>query len=73
MSVRALIGPFASPGMIIPTGALPMTRSGKIMRQILRKIACRETVSMGDITKLLDPSIVDELIVKVKKFHKTKM
>ena len=73
MSVRTHIGPFASPDMIIPTGALPMTRSGKIMRRILRKIASGETDSMGDITTLLDPSIVDDLILKVEKFQKSKM
>jgi acetyl-CoA synthetase len=63
--VRSEIGPFASPDMLWVTPSLPMTRSGKIMRRILRKIVAGETDSLGDISTLADPSIVDVLIKKV--------
>jgi len=56
------IGPFAKPELIQIVSGLPKTRSGKIMRRILRKIATKETESMGDISTLLNPEIVDELI-----------
>ena len=65
--VRQHIGPIATPDMILITNGLPKTRSGKIMRRILRKIACQETDSLGDISTLADPSIVEELIEKRKK------
>ena len=69
-AVRTSIGPFATPDMIIPSSSLPMTRSGKIMRRILRKIASGETDSLGDITTLGDPSIVQILIDKVEGMTK---
>lgn len=56
------IGPFAKPELIQIVSGLPKTRSGKIMRRILRKIATKETESMGDISTLLNPEIVEELI-----------
>merc|ERR1719456_1896288 len=59
--VRKEVGPFAMPDNIIFTSALPKTRSGKIMRRILRKIAENDTSNLGDTSTLLDPSIVDEL------------
>jgi acetyl-CoA synthetase len=59
--VRSEVGPFAMPDQILFTSALPKTRSGKIMRRILRKIAENDTSSLGDTSTLLDPSIVDEL------------
>lgn len=59
--VRKSVGPFAQPDHIIFTSALPKTRSGKIMRRILRKIAEKDTSNLGDTSTLLDPSIVDEL------------
>merc|ERR1712070_1309217 len=65
-SVRKEVGPFAQPDQIIFTSALPKTRSGKIMRRILRKIAENDTSSLGDTSTLLDPSIVDELKAKAK-------
>jgi acetyl-CoA synthetase len=65
-SVRKFVGPFAMPDQIIFTSALPKTRSGKIMRRILRKIAENDTSSLGDTSTLLDPSIVDELKEKAK-------
>ena len=63
--VRKDLGAFCSPDMIIISPSLPMTRSGKIMRRILRKIVCGETDSLGDTSTLADPSIVDTLIEKV--------
>jgi len=64
-TVRASIGPFATPDIICPTAALPLTRSGKIMRRILRKIASGEIDSIGDVSTLADPSVVDVLIDKM--------
>lgn len=63
--VRTDIGAFCTPDLIVCTPSLPMTRSGKIMRRILRKIVCGETDSLGDTSTLADPSIVDKLIAKV--------
>lgn len=57
--VRKLIGPFASPDKIQVVKALPKTRSGKIMRRILRKIAEGDTSSLGDTSTLIDPSVVE--------------
>mmetsp|Transcript_656 Transcript_656/g.994 ORF Transcript_656/g.994 Transcript_656/m.994 type:complete len:326 (-) Transcript_656:174-1151(-) len=64
--VRKEIGAFASPDVICITPSLPMTRSGKIMRRLLRKIVADETDSLGDTSTLADPSIVDTLIDKIK-------
>jgi acetyl-CoA synthetase len=64
LSVRTGIGPFAAPDKIIISPSLPMTRSGKIMRRILRKIVAGETDSLGDISTLADPSVVELLIAK---------
>lgn len=69
-SVRHHIGPIATPEHICITPALPKTRSGKIMRRILRKIVARETDSIGDVSTLADPGVVDVLIVKVNKLLK---
>ena len=60
--VRKIIGPIASPDVIHFSPDLPKTRSGKIMRRILRKIAANELDSLGDTSTLADPSIVDKLI-----------
>jgi acetyl-CoA synthetase len=60
--VRQLIGPIASPDLIQWAPGLPKTRSGKIMRRILRKIAENEFSNLGDTTTLADPSVVDDLI-----------
>ena len=60
--VRTDIGPIASPDVIQFAPALPKTRSGKIMRRILRKIAENELHSLGDTSTLADPSVVDQLI-----------
>ena len=56
------IGSFAKPELIQWAPGLPKTRSGKIMRRILRKIACNELDSLGDTSTLADPSVVDSLI-----------
>ena len=60
--VRTEIGPIASPDVIQWAPGLPKTRSGKIMRRILRKIAENDYGSLGDTSTLADPSVVDELI-----------
>ena len=60
--VRHEIGPIASPDAIQFSRELPKTRSGKIMRRILRKIAAEEFDTLGDISTLADPSLVDDLI-----------
>ena len=62
MHVRKEIGPIAAPEAIQFAPALPKTRSGKIMRRILRKIAEKDTSNLGDISTLLDPSVVEYLI-----------
>jgi acetyl-CoA synthetase len=68
--VRRDIGSFATPDLICIAPTLPMTRSGKIMRRILRKIVCGETDSLGDTSTLADPSIVDVLIAKTAQLQK---
>ncbi|MFA7432042.1 MAG: acetyl-coenzyme A synthetase, partial [Rhodospirillaceae bacterium] len=60
--VRREIGPIASPDVIQWAPGLPKTRSGKIMRRILRKIAENDFGSLGDTSTLADPSVVDDLI-----------
>ena len=60
--VRKEIGPIAAPDMIQWAPGLPKTRSGKIMRRILRKIAAGETDGLGDTSTLADPGVVDELV-----------
>ncbi|MNR23364.1 Acetyl-coenzyme A synthetase [compost metagenome] len=58
------IGSFAKPDLIQWAPALPKTRSGKIMRRILRKIACNELDTLGDTSTLADPSVVQDLVDK---------
>jgi acetyl-CoA synthetase len=60
--VRSEIGPIASPDIIQWAPGLPKTRSGKIMRRILRKIAANETDSLGDTSTLADPAVVEDLV-----------
>jgi acetyl-CoA synthetase len=60
--VRKQIGPLATPDLIHFTPGLPKTRSGKIMRRILRKIAANEHDQLGDTTTLADPSVVQSLV-----------
>ncbi len=66
--VRTEIGPIASPDVIQWAPGLPKTRSGKIMRRILRKIAANEVDNLGDTSTLADPSVVDNL--KDNRFNK---
>jgi len=65
--VNKIIGPIAKPDKIQLTSGLPKTRSGKIMRRILRKVAENDTSSLGDTSTLLNPEIVDEIIKGAKK------
>ena len=60
--VRKQIGPLATPDIIHFSPGLPKTRSGKIMRRILRKIAANEHDQLGDTTTLADPSVVQSLV-----------
>ncbi|MDC0145121.1 acetate--CoA ligase [bacterium] len=64
--VREIIGPHASPDKIQFNPGLPKTRSGKIMRRILRKIAENDIDNMGDISTLADPSVVESLVLNKK-------
>ena len=65
--VREDIGPIATPDLIQWAPYLPKTRSGKIMRRILRKIAEGDTKSLGDISTLADPSVVEDLVQNAKR------
>ena len=60
--VRSVIGPIASPDIIQWAPNLPKTRSGKIMRRILRKVASKEEEAIGDVSTLNEPEVVEELI-----------
>ena len=60
--VRKEIGPIASPDLIQWAPGLPKTRSGKIMRRILRKIAENDYSNLGDTSTLADPAVVDDLV-----------
>jgi acetyl-CoA synthetase len=64
--VRQAIGPIATPDRVVVTPGLPKTRSGKIMRRILRKIAAGETGDLGDVTTLADPGVVDRLLAAAR-------
>jgi len=68
--VRAEIGPIATPDIIHFAPGLPKTRSGKIMRRILRKIGANEFDSLGDTSTLADPSVVENLITRHKDLTK---
>jgi len=64
--VRRSIGPFATPDRIAIVPGLPKTRSGKVMRRILRKAAAGETRELGDTSTLADPSVVDAILAAAK-------
>ncbi|KAI0875153.1 hypothetical protein GGS24DRAFT_489501 [Hypoxylon argillaceum] len=70
LQVRRSIGPFAAPKAVYIVPDLPKTRSGKIMRRILRKILAGEEDQLGDITTLSDPSVVDKIISIVHEARK---
>ena len=57
-----IIGPIAKPDKIQVVPGLPKTRSGKIMRRILRKVASNEVEQLGDTSTLLDPTVVDAIV-----------
>ena len=61
-TVRKIIGPIAKPDQVQIVSGLPKTRSGKIMRRILRKVASNDFSNLGDISTLLNPEVVDEII-----------
>jgi len=65
LQVRKSIGPFAAPKAVFCVPDLPKTRSGKIMRRILRKILAGEEDQLGDTSTLSDPSVVDVIIKTV--------
>ncbi|MDP6949199.1 MAG: hypothetical protein QF485_09130, partial [Arenicellales bacterium] len=65
--VRKEIGPIASPDIIQWAPGLPKTRSGKIMRRILRKIAANELGDLGDTSTLADPSVMEDLVAGREK------
>ena len=60
--VRTLIGPIATPDKIQWADGLPKTRSGKIMRRILKKVAANLLSELGDTSTLADPSVVDDIV-----------
>jgi len=60
--VRKVIGPIATPDFIQWAPGLPKTRSGKIMRRILKKVAENDYVNLGDTSTLADPAVVEDLV-----------
>ena len=64
------IGPIAKPDAIFWAAGLPKTRSGKIMRRILRKLACGEFETLGDISTLADPTVVHQLVAELRSVKK---
>jgi len=68
-TVTRVIGAIAKPDKILFVSGLPKTRSGKIMRRILRKIAEGETSNLGDTSTLLDPAVVDEIVEAAGKLN----
>ena len=68
-TVEKMISKIARPDVIHWAPSLPKTRSGKIMRRILRKIAANEFDGLGDISTLADPSVVATIIEDKKKYH----
>ncbi len=71
-TVRQIIGPIAKPDEVMIVSGLPKTRSGKIMRRILRKIASGQLDNFGDTSTLLNPDIVDSIVEKWKTSFKKK-
>ena len=68
--VKGKISGFAVPEMIQLTTGLPKTRSAKIMRRILRKVAASQTEDLGDISTLADPSVVKEIVENNNRINK---
>jgi acetyl-CoA synthetase len=67
LQVRKVIGPFAAPKRIYIVNDLPKTRSGKIMRRIMRKIVAGEGDQLGDLSTLAEPAVVDQIKATVAK------
>ena len=67
--VRHVIGPIAAPERIQICQQLPKTRSGKLMRRVLRQIALGEYTNLGDVTTLADPAVVEVLVADVRRQH----
>jgi len=67
--VRKEIGPIATPDVMQWAPGLPKTRSGKIMRRILRKIAENDVSNLGDTSTLADPSVVDGLVALTHRYR----
>ncbi len=65
--VRQAIGPIATPDRVLVVPGLPKTRSGKIMRRILRKVAAGETDDLGDVTTLADPAVVEKIVTAARR------
>lgn len=65
IQVRKVIGPFAAPKRIFLVEALPKTRSGKLVRRILRKLVTKEADSIGDLSTVEDPTVVEGLTKQV--------
>ncbi len=65
LQVRKVIGPFAAPKKIFIVPDLPKTRSGKIMRRIMRKIVAGESDQLGDLSTLAEPGVVEVIKTKV--------
>ena len=67
LQVRKVIGPFAAPKRVIIVNDLPKTRSGKIMRRVLRKIVAGEGDQLGDLSTLAEPGVVDSIKSRVQE------
>jgi len=65
--VRQAIGAIAAPDRIVFVAGLPKTRSGKIMRRILRKVAVGDTADLGDVTTLADPAVIPEILESARR------
>jgi len=72
LQVRKVIGPFAAPKKIYLVSNLPKTRSGKIMRRVMRKIVAGESDQLGDTSTMEDPTVVDVIVSKVAASQKGK-
>ncbi|KAG8851654.1 acetyl-CoA synthetase [Tulasnella sp. 330] len=70
LQVRKVIGPFAAPKKIYLVGNLPKTRSGKIMRRVMRKIVAGEADQLGDTSTMEDPTVIDTIVAKVAAVNK---
>lgn len=69
-SVKKNISGFAVPEKLQICSGLPKTRSGKIMRRILRKVAADQHDDLGDVSTLADPSVVDEIVANHRRLHR---